>query len=146
MKIFYDPTTGQLRGYRKSEAEELQFAKPAGVSEIEIDETANPAVAEGLDADYNSHSVVAGQLARNAVPVLTNPESQDRAARREVKQQINDRIAECDSVMSEDDTIIASVDASTNAQLRGMVKTLARNQKTLARNQKRILRILKGLL
>lgn len=132
MIIFYDAATGQLRGYRKTEAEELQFPAPVGASILEIDETVNPNVVVDLDQNYLLHDVAAGVLRKSGVAVTVQPESSERAAKREIKQQIQDRLDEVQAV-------IDGVDASTNAQLRTMAKTIARNQK-------RILRLLKGML
>lgn len=136
MKIFYDPATGQLRGYRKSEAEELQFAKPAGVSEIEIDETVNATVVSDLDADYQSHDVVAGVLRKNSVAVTIQPQSTDRVNLVGFRTEAAQAIA--------DNQTFINLASPSNAQNAAQIKALTRQMNRVIRlmlrlNSKRVI-------
>ncbi len=134
---------------------------PPGVQHYtEFDENTNTVLIAEFNANYSRFAFAAGALQRDGVPVVFATESNERAARREIKDQINNRLAECDDSIAQADAMIAAVqpvidgvEASTNAQIRTMVKILAQRQKqyaqelkSVARNQKRILRLLKGLI
>lgn len=118
----------------------------AATNVVNFDDATNAATLAEFDTNCNRFAFISGVLNRDGVPVLFAGESNERVTKREIKDQIQDRLDECDAIIVDDDAIILGVDASNNVQLRTMVKTLARNQKTLARNQKRTFRILKGLL
>lgn len=125
MKIFYDPATGQLRGYRKTEAEEVQFPAPAGVSTLEIDETVNAAVVAGLDSNYQSHDVAAGVLRRNAVAVTVQPQSTDWTSLTGFRAEATTAIA--------DNQTFLNIASPTNAQNAAQIKALTRQMNRVIR-------------
>lgn len=69
--------SGNICRFLKSEEEEKRYPNdPPGVAcVITFDETTNQAVIDGLNADWNSHSVSGTVLLRNGTPVTINPPS-----------------------------------------------------------------------
>ena len=69
---------GQLVRLLKTQLENEQYGDPPEFDEvIEFDGATNQDVINGLDTDWNSHSVVDGQLLRSGVSVTINPPGEE---------------------------------------------------------------------
>lgn len=115
-KIYHDGTN--LLGLRKNDSEESLYPVPNGVTEIEFDESQNESLIQGLDEDWNAHSISGGVLQRDGSPVTINPESEDYAAQRAIRRQAGTAITQLQQ-------IIDNADTATTAQLRQALKTEA---------------------
>jgi len=72
---------GQLVRLLKTQLENEQYGDPPEFDEvIEFDGATNQDVINGLDTDWNSHSVVDGQLLRSGVSVTINPPGEEWVA------------------------------------------------------------------
>lgn len=129
--------------YRFAKTIEEEERGVTGPTFVEFDETVNPAVAQQIADAPLAYRVVGTEIRRDGTPVGIAADSPGWTARRELRQQVTDRLAEVAQVVTDADTCIATVDASTNAQLRTLVKTQARGTKDIAQIVRRILRTLK---
>jgi hypothetical protein len=83
-KVFANAGGTILRFLRNADEERRFPAPPPGTTTtLTFDEEVNAAVVAALDADWNAHQVVGGQLRRNGVPVplaADGPAALDRTA------------------------------------------------------------------
>jgi hypothetical protein len=128
-KLYHNGSS--LLGLRKTSAEESLYPIPNGVSVIEFDNDTNASVLQGLNTEWNSHSIVGGQLHRNGSPVTINADSTKTTSRKDFDSVV-------DAYITDLQTYLTIADSATNAQVRAQTKLLTQGMI-------RVVRILKQL-
>lgn len=128
-RLYYDAQGNPTRLLR-SDAEVARHGAPAGAAGfIEFDEETNAAAIDalsGVGSQWQDHAVVGGQLRRNGAAVAIAPDGATRTVRKDFADN-------ADAMRDDLQTIVDTVDASTNAQLRDMVKRIARYERRILR-------------